>query len=306
MKMNQYKMNLFIKNIYHSRELRLLLEYGFLLLILSYIDIGGGADPQFWRKLSDAGHFPAFFLLQLFITNLLQKNAFRAFPIAVFIALIIELSQPYFSRSASLDDFYAGVFGVWCSFLCIQAYRSRRFSIIFFSFLLSFCLSAYLAKPACEQLIAMYHRSKIFPILLEPENTNTVLLWRPNGDRHKAASHIIREKFGLRITALVDGYPGIEYRAGDADWSKYENIFLRMHSAQEHTITVRIDDKFSGSEPLSRFSKTIELNRQDGEYRIPIEELKKRIDVTKVRRMIIFLPQGKVGDSFALSKAYLE
>jgi VanZ family protein len=302
------------------RALRFLLAYLFVLLTLSFVDIASGGDPQLWRKVTDAGHFPAYFLLSLLLFPILEdkfgtgKAIFSCLIISAVIAGMIEIIQPYFSRSGSISDFLVGMSGAFCGLLWIYAEPQgfkNRIILRSFSLIFSCTVTVPLVLAVWEQGEAIWLRGNVFPKMFSAEHMNEMLiLWRPTGSKNYASSVISSSTDGLKVTAIREEDPGIEFRAGDADWSKYKTLHLKLIAPNPIDFKIRIDDAKSNSNPTTRYSQIFPNVFGEKEIEISLQVVGQKVDqrqlnLRNIRRVIIFSPKMKKGSLFYLKEIEL-
>ena len=201
-----------------------------LLIAASLIRIDAGPYAHLWSELSNAAHFPVFAVLTwLFFLILPGSSTSRRLGWSVFItvgvAVLVEIGQPFVSRSGNLRDVLIGGLGVaaaaWdCTRREIGASRPIRLIHL----VLIAAIMAGLLQPAWEETRGMVWRSRNFPLLGDFERSSETRLWRvqkrpsvATTDARFVEQHATSGRKSLRLDCGPGSYAGIRYSAGASD-----------------------------------------------------------------------------------------
>lgn len=283
-------------------------------------------DPwhQTRSRLLDAGHLP-FFLVGVvgwyLLFPLWRDRRWLRLALAVCLALGaaigIELLQPGFGRSASVQDLVNGVLGVLGGTALLLAARlgtpRQRAVALGSAVLLVLLCSLYVLQPARHAYRAARSRATHFPVLLA-NFADEEPLWigqegpvldaplaprltrldpRPAGADHDAIA-----------CSPADGdHPGVVYLAGDADWRSYRVLHLQLRNADTapRDLYLRLDDlQYRPIRGLVRaqYHVVLALPPGDSTHDIALTALGDRArgdaprpDLSGVRRLVLFHPR---------------
>jgi hypothetical protein len=264
-------------------------------------------------ELHDAGHVLVFASIGALLCALIEPRGWRfALPVAVAAAFAAgtEFAQPYFSGGtvgelASVGDVGRDLLGTAVGLLAWYAIRHRRRGLLIPAALLLAAGLAPLAFTSWAYAQRALHPEVVWDagrltsrVFLEPPNDGQVE-WRARG---------------LRFTATGNSYAGIAVREPTPDWRGYHalRITLANPGPAPVRINVRIDDRPRDTEYEDRFNRERTLPADATvDWRIPLDEIERgprdrRLDLSRVERIVVFLSKGSKGASFDLQSLRLE
>lgn len=265
--------------------------------------------------LHDAAHVLTFALIAVFLCVLIEPRGtglVTLFVVAAVFAVGTELAQPYFAGARSLEvaskgdvcrDLLGAVIGV---FVWIAVRRRRRGFWVPAAVLLAgglaplaFTTWAY-AQRATHPEIVWDARRATWRVFLESRTHGT----------YSRVQHGSQ----LRFTASSDSYAGLSIREPPPDWRGYAALQMALANpgAAPIRINVRIDDWPRDTEYEDRFNRERMVPAGASVvWRIPMDEIEqgpqgRKLDLSDIRRVVIFLSPGSRGASFDLGSVRLE
>jgi VanZ family protein len=294
--------------------------YVLLLCVLSFIPFGGGVYHAFVEAVTDAGHFPAFFLLALLIFAALSRSGLppaqricaTLIPALLF-AFLIEVIQPLVGRNGEMSDFYRGSLGALFAALAVALWRLPRSStrvLLLTLHILSFLfLLLIFSLPAYGEFRALQWRSANFPLLGCFTDNHELRLWRPIGAATKRAiapAASDNRECGTLSVQTKNGdvsYPGASYDAGGFDWSPFTVLlFTVCISDSKLALGLRVDDDKDCGEFEDRFNQSLAIERGCTAVKIPVQDLRvgpknRELNLHSIRRLLIFVDSVKHQES---------
>jgi hypothetical protein len=227
-----------------------------------------------WRsELLNRLHVPLF---ALFAITLPARRAW----LAILVAALAELVQPWFGRSASLTDFAWGVLGVIAAMLWQARGLWRRGIAAFITFAppLMWCLQVHLAQNDAEEQ---------FPILL---NQTPSLLWEPSPGVERA-----KEGF------ILPRGTSVRIRVPQPDWNAFPALELHatLEAATPLEVGIRLD---IGDGPPNRVQAGTTLQPGDNHLRIAWPP---NARLSPVKQLVLFLPSDGPDIRLKLQKLQL-
>lgn len=161
-----------------------------------------------------------------------------------------------------------------------------RFKLIVALFLVA-CLRLSVASgQAPEVIIANFDRP------------GDEAMWSPGDSGGVKISVEPRDKTdrnnSLRVETLSGEYPGISTLKIPADWSKYEVLSFVVWSPSARELGIRIDDANSKNY-ATRYNGGVTLDKGRNLVQIPVKQIGKVLDMTKVKMLILFSASSPKG-----------
>ena len=283
----------------------------------------------FWNSVLDALHFPVFAAVGLVVhwalpqrhRPLLPHSLFSAGLAALF-ALLIELVQPLFGRTASLTDLVNGLLGIATGVGGVLVWRlpvRGTWRVVFLWASAGCALSAFF--PVFAGAHAALWRQARFPILGDFESDTELRLWRAQGGAEQGGrptavrrtdAWATRGKWSLQVQLGEGGWPGVNYAAGDSNWAGHKALRLSvLNPGPPFELCVRIDDDGDCSRQRQRFGRTVSLVKGVNELRILTEEIRsapaeRELDLASIRRVVLVVVGAAAGRTFMLDSVTLE
>jgi VanZ family protein len=278
------------------------------------------------QRCFDALHLPLFALaagavLGVVLTCMAgtwdaRKRRFISLVVAggfVGIAGLVEVIQPMTGRSASWSDFFYGAIGAGLGVWWVsrrKLWSGHEKGGFFLTALLALAvvgLPVFLASQHSRQL------TESFPQLLVEEPAGNLAFWHGEGGAEMEVMPSATEQGGassLRVATRPHASSGVNFRpnAGAADWSEYQHLVLQVFSVDEAPLTLglKIED-FESSDHSTRFNHSIPLSRGRHEVRIALGEISpEQLDLSRVKRLALFVSGNEPARSFVIEGAFLE
>ncbi|MBP9837523.1 MAG: VanZ family protein, partial [Proteobacteria bacterium] len=222
-----------------------------LVFSLFFFNISSSEHDELLRTFSNAFHFPVFMMFSFFFLASYKSRGinwslakFKTFFLLTFLAIFIEIVQPYFGRSQSFRDFLTGVIGIVLSFPIYQAFqlkgRRRNLKKIFLLSFFSFSVFIVFLIPTLKQAYLLLDQKRAFPNLLigstygldiceEKKHLGIKAIFEPENYAWLGIDHenvCWRTLKGLNIDKNSNRFSGVEYLANGQNWSGYENLKL--------------------------------------------------------------------------------
>lgn len=269
-------------------------------------------DTEFWRTLMDVSHLPLFALVAVLCHGLTSpgrehfKRCRRAFLAATILAIAVELVQPFTGRSQSMLDQIYGVAGAAFGAAGLYLWPRRRERAIGWALVgMAVVLVAATAGPVWRKFRVLDLRARQFPLLGGFEDPDEFLLWRPNyysytgaGRYDWSTNHVTQGSFSMEVDASIGGWPGVDFDAGDQDWSGYEALaFDLFNPRSDFILRMRIDDDGDCSAYGLRFDLELPVGGGWNKVVIPMEDIRRgpegrELNLRAIRRVVIFISIG--------------
>ena len=284
-------------------------------------------DASFWGHVFDVGHIPMLAWLTAVLLYALpervQPAARRhglAFTLAFAFAVVVELLQPFFGRSRSLGDVINGAIGAGLALTGVAAWQ-RSGSWLWrgsHAVVVAGALAVAL-WPAYEEWRGIRWRQTHFPSLGNFEDVAELKLWRLQGGSrgHPTSITLTRARASqgeqsLRVLGGAGDWAGVNYSAGDKDWTPFRALSLDVFNPREpFTLFVRVDDDGNCVTLADRFERGFELARGWNRLRVPTAEIERgpkerRLNMKSVRRVAVFTGDGEPQRFWFLDNVHLE
>lgn len=285
-------------------------------------------NHSFWSRVLDAGHAPLFFLVTIWLYELLslspRSEKFKlnlACVMGIILAAAAEVIQPYFSRDAQLGDLINGALGsVLAAWLLHIVCLPRKFysSISFLS--VSLLVAGYALFPAFQGWQAVQLRDKSFPLIASFENVIELHLWSSKLEKGATASALFEQVpiyatadyYSLYVKTFADRYAGVSLDAGGLNFSKAKTFEFDIYNPGEaFELTIRIDDDGDVTEYGQRFNKAIPVRGGYTSVMIPVAEIirggsARKFNVSTIRRIMFFVGKDSQPHEFYLDNVRVE
>ena len=264
------------------------------------------------QSLLNATHLPVFaafvligrILLSSTLKQSPQRANFTSFGLVTFGAVAVELVQPKFGRSGSLEDAVIGVVGATLMLITpwfFGADRSTgRRAIWFF---LAVVASIAVTFPALRELKAIQYRDKQFPILGDFERDDVLSYWIPAGYLEPISELVSRSDehsqtgdHSLHVKCVRGKWPGVFMTIGGQDWSDYKALEMDIYNpGKQFEVGIRLDDDHPDSEFWGfRYDGLFYPTNGWNHISIPMKTIatggrRRGMNITDIRRMILFV-----------------
>jgi len=262
------------------------------------------------QSLLNATHLPVFAVF-VWAGRMLLEAAWKwpparanaaAFAMIVLGAFAVELVQPKFGRSGSLEDALIGVGGAALMFVspwCLGRGRGR--AIAWCAAVLIGCV--IVLYPALRELNAIRFRSAQFPVLGDFEREEELSYWIPAGFLEpmpelvsRSTDHAKTGQHSLKVRCVRGKWPGVFMTVGGQDWSGYDALALDLFNpGRQFELGLRLDDDHPDSEFWGyRYDGLFYPTNGWNHIEIPMATIEKGgwrrgMNTRDIRRMIIFV-----------------
>ncbi len=125
-------------------------------------------------------------------------------------------------------------------------------------------------------------------------------LKRLNWECHKwfelSEKNVTSGKYCLKVILPPGQYPGIDFQEMKHDWSEFHSLRMDIFNPAEEKVnlSIRIDDRESGPEYVSRFDTVFELKQGMNHISIPTKSIRTNIhhrplNLKQIKRIIVFI-----------------
>jgi hypothetical protein len=284
-------------------------------------------DGQFWRTVMDSAHLPLFALITFICYGFVsdrnlshERKCKYAFIAAAIISIAIELTQPLVGRTRSdLDQIY-GIGGALCGAALLFLWPRRGEKQVLGSMILLLLVFVFATSaPAMKKYSILNWRSEQFPILGSFEDSTDYLLWRPNyyaytgeGTYKWTTNYVSQGEFAMAVDAKNGGWPGVDYDAGEQDWSGYEAFAFDLYNpADSFVLRMRIDDDGDCSSYGKRFDLELDMDTGWNHVNISASEIAaapegRSLNLKAIRRIVMFISEDDAPRRFHLDNIRLK
>lgn len=284
-------------------------------------------DASFWGHVFDVSHIPLLGWLAAVLCYALPERVrsqprryMLAFVLAAGFAAAVELLQPHFGRTRSLGDFINGCIGAALALTGIASWqrtgnwRWRGGHAAALAGALALAL-----WPAYEEWRGIRWRQANFPSLGDFEDDEELKLWRPQGGSRGhptnasfTRAHASQGEQSLRVVGGAGDWAGVNYAAGDKDWTPFRALALDVFNPREpFTLFVRVDDNGNCAKLADRFERGFTVAQGWNRIRIVAAEIERgpkarRLNLKAVRRVAVFTGDGEPQRFWFLDNVHLE
>ena len=284
-------------------------------------------NGTFWSHVFDVGHFPLLGWLAAVLFSTLpdrvqpdSRRYLLAFVLASVFAGAVEIIQPHFGRTRDLGDFINGSLGAALALTGIAAWRrTNRWLWRGGHAVALFVTLAIALWPAYEEWRGLRWRQKHFPSLGDFENEDELRLWRGQGGSpgHPTniaftRAHASQGEQSLRIVGGAGNWAGVNYDAGDKDWTSFRALVLDVFNPREpFRVFVRVDDNGVVAKFADRYEHGFDLVPGWNRLRILTAELERgpqnrRLNLKAIRRVAVFTGDHEPERFWFLDYVHLE
>lgn len=299
------------------------------IAVLFILLIGAGAIlqeqwlpyPQIFPGVMNVLHFPAGIVFVWAVMRIFSVRLPPGFGLAL--AMLIgaaffsgvELIQPYFHRSRSLEDFFNSMAGCLAGGLLVISYRQRGIWLLVATVTLVLLLLQ--AWPLLGDVRNLQARLACWPQIEDFEDPASLAQWEPSDatqteralqeERYRDAFPDNRYYFDMRGSAGKG--ISVAHIPLQTDWQAYQLLcFDARADRPENGVVLRIDDSASPAYQ-DRFTRRITLDLHWQHYCLPLEKLPtpsgKGLDIKRISRLIFSRDAGQGVAQLALDSIAL-
>jgi len=266
---------------------------------------GAGA----WNLL----HIPAFALVTVCISRLFagDRNSLRCRVYSASLAMVAgiasEAIQSQVGRSASFQDLVFDFIGILLAVSWPhrpETWTVTRRGLWVVSILGGITLAF---APGLRQWLAEDRMRSELPEIGNFLNTDARRLWKAQGE---AVTKIDSESGALQVSLAPGAFGGINFLPGHQDWSGYSELVINLSNPGSRLLLgVRIDDENSAKDRVW-FSDQAEVGEGVSEVRIELPRAgeggqKREIDLSRTRRLVLFVEKNEIPVEFSIISAVL-
>jgi len=281
------------------------------LIALFFIPGLGKSTGRIASYGKDFMHFPLFAVVAAILLYIwprhrgaIAKCAVVA-GVAVSLALLIEIVQPFAGRTAAFDDVLlgtAGSFAVVAVYLGLRSASDRARRWLVATALLLLLASAL---PLLALFLDRVTAQRLFPLIDSFERPVDLGRWTAEGGQlEQVPEHATHGRLALRLTVDDSGerYPGVVLADGAMDWSAHRRMAFDVFLAAPGSprIWVRLDDRPHA--PVRDRAQT-EMEIKPGGNRVVLDldafartPDGRRLDLDRIEAVGIFLDSALPGD----------
>ena len=284
-------------------------------------------DPAFWSHAMDACHLPLFLGLTLVFHSYLRCWNRRAWlqklaagASAALLAIATEWLQPLVGRDDSIQDLINGFLGIVIAVFGLTVFKPNSSNPARVAWaMLTIGASLYVGWPAGQEWRGIQVRNANFPILGDFESAAELRVWYPQGGTTNRPTQISisstlasRGHHSLQVQLGATDWPGVNFNAGEMDWSGYRTLAFDIHnSGATFDLILRVDDDGDCSRQDLRCLRGFPVTNGWNRLVVPVAELerapkKRRLNMRAIRRLVLFSDGQAVPPSFFLDNVRLE
>jgi|GEM_PF-5665449 len=285
---------------------------GALTLTTFLVPLHFGMELNFWERVLDFLHLPAFAAIALYFFRFLplasaDRRILWSFAICTAVAGLIEILQAGTGRQASWDDFVHGMMGAFVGLLGRMMWPRRSWFRPVYVLYAAF-LSAYIALPAWREWKCIARRDQLFPVISDFESIEDFRRWteQRQGDVvwgvkvERSTVNVSQGQYSLRINLLAHPLGAVRVFLADQDWRPYHALaFDIFNPGQPWELSIRIDDH-NPPAVHDRFYRSYQLAHGWNHERIPLSEIHYKgqpLDLSAMRRIVFFLFEPKAEEN---------
>ncbi len=290
------------------------------VLSLFFVPGWGGHGGRFAQYTHDLAHFPAMATIAAGLLSVIRRGRSALLKAGLVvcsafgIALLVEIFQPYFGRTAALNDWLlgaAGAFAAACVYLAFKAdsQHHRKLFVGLAGVALMACLTPLLLMAA-----DWYAGIRAFPVLDSFERPVELGRWKAEGCTiRQSREHVTMGKYSLQleVTDPPDDYPSIFFDDGPIDWTGYGRFAVDVYlgGQQSRMLWIRADDMVNP--PYNeRAQMSVELKPGMNTIWVDLDAFAKlpsgrRLDVRHIETFGLFLDHPKAGDTIYVDRMVL-
>lgn len=275
---------------------RVVLIIAMLGLCAMFIPGGDKQGLLFIGRLCDAAHFPIFgavtYALFVLTEGRIRRSIFPTYVLvpfcSIWIAVAVEIIQPFVNREASYWDLVVGACGIIVAtawyYVSSSPKISRTNQLYSYAVFLSILVISMVIVlfPAWEEFNLYQWQKSRLPILSDFESVRDVDLWHPYqwGGDENCQSFETKEvayegRHALKVILPKSSVAGVKYSANQHDWSKYKVLSIQIFNPDDAPIdiSIRIDDAWKSQNYFERFNTKRTLAYGWNSINITIDEI---------------------------------
>jgi hypothetical protein len=164
-----------------------------------------------------------------------------------------------------------------------------------------------LACAGCLVFAAFAFAAKEAKMLFDFEDAGDLAKWEAaEADVSIVGDHATSGKSALKVTLKAAEYPGITTTQAPNDWKGFAKLSFDLFADEDMTLLVRIDDENS-KDYASRYNNDgIDIKKGANNVSIELADVGDKIDLAKVKMLILFGSNPPKPVTFYLDNVRLE
>jgi hypothetical protein len=295
----------------------------FVAVVLSLFFIPGLKLTEFGNRLDSYGqnfcHFPLFAAISAALLAWWPRKGCHVTragvvtALAVGLAAVVEIVQPYVGRTAAWEDLLLGAAGCVSVVAVYVGVRSASATLKRFLGTIATVLFLIALLPLVLIVADRYRAAKAFPLVDSFERVTELGRWVPEGCTvAQVREHATHGEYSLEMVALPGAsYPSIFLSDGLMDWRGYRRLALDVYLKGEHSrmLWVRADDSKYPQYP-DRAQTAIELKPGQNTIWIDLSVFSKKpngknLDLSRIVTVGVFLDKPSPGDTIFVDRMAL-
>jgi len=288
-------------------------------LLLLFVDVGTLIPERLINALWPIGHMTVFLFWSALLLRYqpqikaasLKKQLLLLTLFCFTFGIIIELIQPFFSRSREVEDLFLNYVGVLLSIILFSRH------IIHWLYKLAYCgLLSYLLFPS---VLSIYDEIRVqveFPVLASFQQNIALTRWKSDQPLSLSTAKILPSlPKMMKITFVPQKYSGVALRYFKGDWQAYKSLTIRFYNPNQQSVPLTLiltDRHYNKGKPnyQDRYENTLQIEPGFNEKNIPLSTIRdgvmlRKMDLSKMAGVDFYMYQLDAPVHLYLASLYL-
>jgi len=293
----------------------------FVLFLGLFVLRSDWADTRIGKEIFNLGHLCGFFIVWIFVLNIYSMFSpltFTRFALVILITLLasvlIEITQHYIGRSASIKDVGLNIAGTLAA-LAFMVAKNKSFQVYSYPVAAIGLFSAGLLMfPSTKIFVDEYHIVRQFPVLSDFSTPYELNRWSSN----KAIIHLAKRGNAnvLKVKFRKDArYSVVALNSFGDEWEKYKELVYSVNNltADSLSINVRVHDhdhRYSGFAYKDRFFQEFLLDPGTSEISIELLDIyeapeERNMNLAAIESIMLFTVNAENDVELEINKVFL-
>jgi hypothetical protein len=233
--------------------------------------------------------------------------------------ILIEVVQPLFNRTTSLEDAVTGMLGVALALGGIYLWKRQPPLFLRIAYAgLTVLLLVWVFRPAWNQARIVVWSSQHFPVLGDFEERVELRLWRAKSDLEGEPTSVsLSDKYvtsgqrSLEVRTGWGSWSGVHYTAPPSDWRAFRDLRLDVYNpGRAFPLRLRLEDD-AGESSEADFVRRFDMQPGWNELRVPIANNReadqpREIDLSAITRLSIYTGEHEPARVFFVDHVRLQ
>tara|TARA_R110001592_G_scaffold205288_2_gene455789 strand:+ start:75 stop:998 length:924 start_codon:yes stop_codon:yes gene_type:complete len=288
-------------------------------LLLLFVDVNNVISERLINALWPIGHMTVFLFWSALL--LLYQPKIKAAPLkkqlliltlfCFTFGIMIELIQPFFSRSREVEDLFLNYVGVLLSIILFS-----RQLIHWFYKIAYFGLLSYLLFPS---LLTIYDEIRVqveFPVLASFQQNIALTRWKSDQPLSLSTPKTLASlQKMMKITFVPQKYSGVALRYFKGDWQAYKSLTISFYNPNQQSLPLTLiltDRHYNKGKPnyQDRYENKLQIEPGFNEKTIPLSSISdgvmlRKMDLSKMAGVDFYMYQLDVPVPLYLNSLYL-